>query len=182
MLLNKTVVLVGMMGSGKTAVGKALSTALDVTFFDSDYEISLSANRSISEIFERDGSSVFRVAETRVIKRLLQEPPCILSTGGGAFMSTKNRTLIAKLGISVFLSVDLEVLWERVRHKNSRPLLKTANPKGTLSEIFDNRKDLYELADIRIRAGNASSIAQTTQQLTNALAEWPGAINAVGTS
>ena len=139
MSLNKTVVLVGMMGSGKTAVGKVLAATLDVPFVDSDHEISKAANRSISEIFERDGNDFFRLVESRVIKRILCGLPCVLATGGGAFMSIKNRDLIAVSGISVFLDVDLEILWERLRYKKNRPLLKTKNPRATLYEIFENK-------------------------------------------
>ena len=108
MSLKKTVVLVGMMGSGKTAVGKALAAEMRVEFKDSDQEISLAANSSIAEIFERDGEPFFRSVEAKVLERLLQGPPCVLSTGGGAFMFGNNRALISKLGISVFLSADLE--------------------------------------------------------------------------
>ena len=180
MSLKKTVVLVGMMGSGKTTVGKALAIALNVDFMDSDYEISVAANRSITEIFERDGDAFFRIAETQVIKRLLAEPPCVLSTGGGAFMSKENRSLINDLGISVFLNVDLEILWERVRYKESRPLLRTENPKITLSKIFEDRLSRYSLADISVTSNGNSSIADTTQRLLSALAEWSDKSNTLG--
>ena len=169
MSLNKTVVLVGMMGAGKTAVGNVLADALNVPFVDSDHEISKAANRSISEIFERDGNDFFRLVESRVIKRLLGGPPCVLATGGGAFMSIGNRALIANSGISVFLNVDLEILWERVRYKESRPLLKTANPKATLYKIFEGRKDHYNQADLSITSNYNCSIAQTAQKLLGAL-------------
>ena len=177
MSLNKTVVLVGMMGSGKTVIGRALATALGVTFMDSDHEISLAANRTISEIFMQDGNSFFRSAESKVIERLLQGPPGVLSTGGGAFMSAENRKLIVNFGISVFLEADLEVLWERVRYKQSRPLLKTSNPKATLSRIFDDRKNQYNFADLKITSDASCSIAQTTQNLLTALIEWPDAFS-----
>ena len=171
MSLNRTVVLVGMMGSGKTAVGRALATALDVPFLDSDHEISKAANRSISEIFERDGNDFFRLVETRVIKRLLCGRPCVLATGGGAFMSTENRALIANSGISVFLNVDLEVLWERVRDKKSRPLLNTTDSKATLYKIFEDRKDEYSQADLSITSNHNSSIAETARKLLSSLSQ-----------
>ena len=180
MSLKKTVVLVGMMGSGKTTVGKALAIALNVDFMDSDYEISVAANRSITEIFERDGDAFFRIAETQVIKRLLAEPPCVLSTGGGAFMSKENRALINDLGVSVFLNIDLEILWERVRYKESRPLLRTANPKITLSKIFEDRLSSYNLADISVTSIGNCSIADTTQRLLSALAERSDESNTLG--
>ena len=178
MSLNKTVVLVGMMGSGKTAVGKVLAATLNVPFVDSDHEISKAASRSISEIFERDGNDFFRLVESRVIKRLLGGPPCVLATGGGAFMSIGNRALIANSGISVFLNVDLEILWERVRHKESRPLLKTANPKATLYKIFEDRKDQYSQADLSITSNYNCSIAQTSQKLLGTLSQISGVLSA----
>ena len=178
MSLNKIVVLVGMMGAGKTAVGKVLAAALDVPFVDTDYEISKAANRSISEIFERDGNDFFRLVESRVIKRLLGGMPCVLATGGGAFMSTENRALIANSGISVFLNVDLEILWERVRYKESRPLLKTANPKATLYKIFEDRKDQYSQADLSITSNYNCSIEQTSQKLLGTLSQLSGVLSA----
>ena len=171
MSLNKTVVLVGMMGSGKTAVGKVLAATLDVPFVDSDHEISKAANRSISEIFERDGNDFFRLVESRVIKRILCGLPCVLATGGGAFMSAKNRVLIANSGISVFLNVDLETLWQRVRHKKSRPLLETTNPEATLAKIFKERKDQYSLADLSISFSYNCSIEQTSLKLLSVLSQ-----------
>lgn len=176
MSLKKTVVLVGMMGSGKTAVGKAIAAELQVLFKDSDQEISIAANRSIAEIFERDGEPFFRSVEAKVLKRLLQSQPCVLSTGGGAFMFGNNRTLISKLGISVFLNADLELLWERVRSKNTRPLLKTADPKATLSRIFEGRKDQYALADITVQTHPNYSIAQTAEHVIAALRAQPGVV------
>lgn len=180
MSLNKTVVIVGMMGSGKTAVGKALALELNVSFMDSDNEISAAANRSITEIFERDGEAFFRSAESKVIERLLKGPACVLSTGGGAFMSGENRRLISKLGVSVFLDVNLELLWERVRNKESRPLLKTLNPKETLSKIFEDRKDQYHLADLSIVANSSCSIMQTMQDVLASLRKWPDVMSARG--
>ena len=180
MSLNKTVVLVGMMGSGKTAVGKALAAELHVAFKDSDQEISLAANRSIAEIFERDGEPFFRSVESKVLERLLKRPPCILSTGGGAFMFGNNRALFSKLGISVFLSVDLELLWDRVRSKDTRPLLKTADPRATLSRIFEVRKAQYALADVTVQSHSNYSIAQTAEQVIAALRAQPGVLSSSG--
>ena len=180
MSLKKTVVLVGMMGSGKTAVGKALAAELQVAFKDSDQEISLAANRSIAEIFERDGEPFFRSVEAKVLERLLQGPPCVLSTGGGAFMFDNNLALISKLGISVFLSADLELLWERVRSKDNRPLLKTEDPKATLSRIFKGRKDQYALADITVQTQPNYSIAQTAEHVIAALRAQPGVLSPSG--
>ena len=169
-MLKKTVVLVGMMGAGKTAVGKAVATALDVVFTDSDDEIVEAANMSIPEIFERDGESFFRAAETRVLTRLLQSTPCILSTGGGAFMRAENRELISNAGVSVWLNAPLEVLWERVRHKNTRPLLRTADPLDTLTKLYNERCPIYQNADVALIGKRGNSIMDTADELIALLA------------
>ena len=129
--------MVGMMGAGKTAVGTALARQLGVEFRDSDEEIVRAASRSIAEIFERDGEAFFRAREAEVIARLLRGTPCVLSTGGGAFLSAANRQLIHDVGISVWLRADLDLLWQRVRHKTTRPLLRTPNPRETLRELYE---------------------------------------------
>lgn len=152
-VLKKTVAMVGMMGAGKTAVGTALARLLGVPFLDSDEEIVRAAGASIAEIFERDGEAFFRAREAQVIARLLRGQPCILSTGGGAFLAENNRTLIHQVGVSVWLDVDLDILWHRVRHKNTRPLLRTNNPYETLSAIYETRLPFYRQADLTVTAG-----------------------------
>ncbi|MCW3780010.1 shikimate kinase [Defluviimonas salinarum] len=171
--LKKTVVLVGMMGAGKTAVGTALARLLGVGFLDSDEEIVRAANRTVAEIFERDGEPFFRARESEVLARLLAGPPCILSTGGGAFLSAENRKLIAAKGVSVWLRADLELLWQRVRHKNTRPLLRTADPKGTLAALLDKRAPLYTEAGVIVDARAEYSIEDMARQVIAALAERP---------
>ena len=173
MSLKKPVVLVGMMGSGKTAIGRALSLVLDVPFKDSDSEIALAANMSVSEIFKRDGESFFRAAETRILSRLLSDVPCVLATGGGVFMDADNRSLISKIGVSVLLEVDLDLLWERVRNKKNRPLLNTKNPRETLISIYNKRKNFYNTADIRVKVTAGNSIVQTTQCVVDRLSTRP---------
>ena len=111
--------MVGMMGAGKTAVGTQLARVLGVPFLDSDEEIVRAANRSIAEIFERDGEPFFRARETEVLSRLLRGAPCVLSTGGGAFLAEPNRQMIADHGVSVWLRADLDLLWQWVRHKST---------------------------------------------------------------
>ncbi|MEX0310219.1 MAG: shikimate kinase, partial [Tateyamaria sp.] len=128
--LKKTVVMVGMMGAGKTAVGRGLAMRLDVPFLDSDAEIERAANMTVPEIFERDGEAFFRAKESQIISRLLDEERGILSTGGGAFLAEDNRANITAKGVSVWLNADLDLLWQRVRHKDTRPLLRTADPRG----------------------------------------------------
>lgn len=168
--LKKTVVLVGMMGAGKTAVGRALAAKIDAPFLDSDAEIVNAANRSIPEIFERDGEAFFRARETEVIRRLLTaEGKSILSTGGGAFLSPENRSMISRLGVSVFLAADLDLLWSRVGNKDTRPLLRTANPRATLAEIFAARAPVYALADIEVAGHPTFSIAQMADKVLDAL-------------
>jgi len=148
--LRKTVVMVGMMGAGKTAIGTTLSRNLGVPFLDSDEEIERAASRSIAEIFARDGEPFFRLKEAQVIARLLRGAPCVLSTGGGAFMAADNRTEIAAHGVSVWLRADLDLLWSRVRHKSTRPLLRTQNPRETLRALYEVRTPVYALADLAV--------------------------------
>lgn len=167
--LAKTVVLVGMMGAGKTAVGTALARQLGVEFRDSDEEIVRAANRSIAEIFERDGEPFFRARETEVIGRLLRGTPCVLSTGGGAFLSEANRALIHDVGVSVWLRADLELLWQRVRHKTTRPLLRTANPRETLRELYEARQPLYAQADIVVESAAERTVEDMASRVIEAL-------------
>ncbi|MEM9474765.1 MAG: shikimate kinase [Pseudomonadota bacterium] len=171
--LNKTVVMVGMMGAGKTAIGQALARRLDVPFLDSDAAIVEAANASIAEIFDRDGEAFFRAKETQVIARLLGGPPGVLSTGGGAFLSAENRQMISKMGISLWLKADLELLWTRVRHKDTRPLLRTTDPRATLAEIFRVRTPLYAQADIAVEAKAGLSISEMTDRVIAALRARP---------
>lgn len=171
--LKKTVVLVGMMGAGKTAVGQALARTLAVPFVDSDEEIVKAANMSVSEIFARDGEPFFRQKETQVIARLLEGAPCILSTGGGAFMAEGNRAIIAQKGVSVWLKADLNLLWQRVRHRSTRPLLRTANPRETLRTLYEARVPVYALADVAVQARAAYSVEDMAGQVVAALAARP---------
>ncbi len=149
-VLKKTVALVGMMGAGKTAVGRAVAVKLAVPFLDSDAEIEAAANASVPEIFARDGEGFFRKRETEVILRLLDEQRGILSTGGGAFLAQANRDNIAQRGASLWLNADLNTLWNRVRHKDTRPLLRTKDPKATLEALYKARVPTYEMADLSV--------------------------------
>ena len=167
--LAKTIVLVGMMGAGKTAVGTALARQLGVEFKDSDEEIVRAASRSIAEIFERDGEPFFRARETEVISRLLRGTPCVLSTGGGAFLSETNRKLVHDVGVSVWLRADLELLWQRVRHKTTRPLLRTPNPRETLRELYEKRQPLYAQADIVVESAAERSVEEMASRVVEAL-------------
>jgi shikimate kinase len=171
--LRKTVVMVGMMGAGKTAVGRALALRLGVPFLDSDAEIEAAANMSVPEIFNRDGEPFFRLKETQVIARLLDEQRGILSTGGGAFLSAENRQNISAKGVSIWLDADIDLLWNRVRHKDTRPLLKTSDPKATLTQLFEQRVPQYKLADIAVRSQSGLSIEDMVDRVIEALKTRP---------
>lgn len=163
--LRKTVVLVGMMGAGKTAVGTALARRLGVAFRDSDHALEAAANRTIAEIFSRDGEAFFRAKETQVIARLLQDEPGVLSTGGGAFLSPLNRALISRRGVSVWLDADVKLLWARVRQKDTRPLLRTADPFATLQDIFTARVPFYRQADLAVQSDASYSIDDMVERV-----------------
>lgn len=171
--LEKTVVLVGMMGAGKTAVGTQLARMLGVPFVDSDDEIVKAAQRSIAEIFERDGEPFFRAREGEVLARLVQGAPCVLSTGGGAFLAEANRRTIAKHGVSVWLRADLDLLWQRVRQKTSRPLLHTPKPRETLRQLYEARAPIYAMADLVVDAQADLSIEGMAARVIKALESRP---------
>ena len=175
--LKKTIVMVGMMGAGKTAVGRALAARLGVPFLDSDHEIEAAANMTIPEIFARDGEPFFRKKETQVIARLLQEERGILSTGGGAFLAERNRALIAEHGTSVWLNADLEVLWNRVKHKDTRPLLRTPDPHATLESLYQQRVPLYSKADLMVVSDGVSSIEDMVDKVLVALKQRPDVLD-----
>lgn len=166
----------GMMGAGKTAVGTHLARLLNVPFVDCDDAIEVAANRSIAEIFARDGEAFFRAKESQVLSRLLSGPPSILSTGGGTFLAPQNREEIARHGVSVWLRADLDLLWQRVRHKTTRPLLRTPNPRETLKTLLEARAPVYALADIEVRSHPDYSIDDMARQVIAALSEHGGVL------
>jgi shikimate kinase len=165
--------MVGMMGAGKTAVGKALAVRLGVPFLDSDAEIEAAANMTVPEIFTRDGEPFFRRKESQVIRRLLDNQRGILSTGGGAFLSEENRQMISERGVSVWLRADPDVLWSRVRHKDTRPLLRTPDPRATLDELYQARVPFYAKADLVVASDGHASIEQMVDRVIAALATRP---------
>ena len=172
-VLKKTVVMVGMMGAGKTAVGRALAQLLDVPFLDSDHEIEAAANRTVPEIFARDGEAFFRARETEVINRLLRGQACVLSTGGGAFLSDVNRAAISGHGVSVWLNADIDLLWSRVRHRDTRPLLRTADPRATLAALYEARVPDYSKADLQVPCAPPVAIEQMAQRVVETLLTRP---------
>ena len=155
-LSGRSVVLVGMMGAGKTSVGKRLAAKLGLPFVDADAEIEAGAQLTISEIFERFGELYFRDGERKVIARLLNGGPLVLATGGGAFMNATTRQNIAKYGVSIWLKPSFDILLARVRKKSNRPLLKTADPEHTLRRLLEERTPTYALADLTIESLDGS--------------------------
>lgn len=147
---RRNLVLVGLMGAGKSAIGRLVAQQIGLPFIDTDTEIERVSRMSISELFAAYGEEEFRALETRVIKRLLRAGPRVISTGGGAFINERTRAQIERGGVSVWLKADLDVLWERVNKRDHRPLLKTENPKQTLKDLMDRRYPIYEKADITV--------------------------------
>ncbi len=147
---TRPIVLIGMMGAGKTTVGRRLATRLGRQFIDSDEEVEKAAGMTIEEIFKTRGEADFRAGEVKVISRLLREPGIVLGTGGGAFMNPETRAAIKALGVSVWIKADFEVLFQRVSRRSNRPLLKTANPRETLQKLIDQRYPTYAEADVTV--------------------------------
>jgi shikimate kinase len=149
---GRAIVLVGLMGAGKTSVGKRIAARLHLPFVDADAEIEKAANATIPEIFVEHGEAYFRDGERRVIRRLLDGRAKVLATGGGAFMSEETRAAIARGGISLWLKADLDVLMARVRKRSNRPLLLNDDPEGTMRRLIEQRYPVYEKADIHIHS------------------------------
>lgn len=153
--IEKSIVMVGLMGAGKSAIGRRLANHLQMPFVDADTEIEVAAGCSIEEIFQRHGEEAFRDGERRVIARLLEGPPIVLATGGGAFMDDSTREKIAKSGVSIWLRADLETLVRRTAKRNNRPLLKNDDPAETLKDLMAVRHPIYELSDIVVESDDA---------------------------
>jgi shikimate kinase len=165
------IVLVGLMGAGKSTIGRRLANALNLQFVDSDVEIVEAAGCSISDIFEGYGEPIFRDLEQRVIMRLMTGSPCIVATGGGAFIQPSVREAIAQKAISVWLKADLPVLLERVSRRDNRPLLKTGDKSEILQKLIDERYPIYAQADITIDS-NFGSHESVVEEIIKSLKEW----------
>ena len=150
--LPRTLVLVGLMGAGKTAVGKRVAARLGLDFIDADQAIEEAAGCSIPDIFERYGEPAFRDLERRVIARLMLEPVQVLSTGGGAFMDPQTRAVVAEHGLSLWLKAELEVLAARTAKRHNRPLLRQGDPKAVLAGLIERRHPVYALADLTVES------------------------------
>jgi shikimate kinase len=149
---HRGIVLVGMMGAGKTSVGRRLAEAMGLRFIDADAEIEAAAGCTISEIFATYGEAYFRDGERRVIARLLGEGQKVIATGGGAFMSEETRERIAAAAVSVWLKADIELLLQRVRRRNNRPLLKVDDPEAVMRRLIEERYPVYARADITVES------------------------------
>jgi shikimate kinase len=147
---RRSIVLVGMMGAGKSSIGRRVAARLGIPFVDADVEIEEAAGMSIADIFAAHGEPYFRAGEVRVIARLLEHGPQVLATGGGAFMNEQTRANIRDKGVSVWLKAELDVLTRRLRRRNDRPLLKTADPMATLANLLAERDPIYGEADVTV--------------------------------
>jgi shikimate kinase len=150
LLGGRPIVLVGMMGAGKTTVGRRLAARLGRHFVDSDEEVEKAAGMTIEDIFASHGEADFRAGEVRVIARLLKDHDLVLGTGGGAFMNADTRALVKSSAVSVWIKADFELLFARVQRRSNRPLLKTANPRQTLQDLIDRRYPTYAEADVTV--------------------------------
>lgn len=171
----RTIVLVGLMGAGKTKIGRRLSTRLNLPFFDSDIEIEEAAGETIEEIFRNRGEAAFRDGERRVIARLLCQPIHVLATGGGAFMDPATRAVIRASGVSVWLRADLDTLLARVARRTNRPLLSGRDQRAVMSELIERRSPIYAEADLAIDSSEGPPEATVTR-VVGALADCPRAL------
>ncbi|MGL4728947.1 MAG: shikimate kinase [Bosea sp. (in: a-proteobacteria)] len=173
-LQTRSIVLVGMMGSGKSSIGKRLAQRLELPFIDADTEIETAAAMTIPEIFAKRGEAEFRAGEKRVIERILSQGPQVLATGGGAFMNAETRGRISTRGISIWLRAEPDVLMRRVRKRANRPLLQTADPEKTLRDLLATRGPVYALADIAIESRDEPHEIAVEAILTALNAHLPG--------
>jgi shikimate kinase len=179
----KTIVLVGLMGAGKSCIGQRLAHRLGLAFVDADHEVERAAGCSIAEIFERHGEANFRDGERRVIARLLDNPVHVLATGGGAFMDPRTRALIGERAISIWLRADLDLLLRRVARRNDRPLLQVAEPRQKLAELMTQRHPVYAEADIAVDSADGPpdvTLERVVEALESFLANGPERQRAAG--
>jgi len=175
---RRSIVLIGMMGVGKSSIGRRLAARLGIPFVDADTEIEKAAGMSIPDIFARHGEANFRNGEARVIARLLESGPQVLATGGGAIMNADTRAAIRQKGVSVWLNAEFEVLIRRIsKRKNDRPMLQTSDPAETLRRLLKEREPIYAQADITVQSREVSheSIVADIMTALSALLNAPGA-------
>lgn len=152
---GRSLVFVGLMGAGKSTIGKRVATMLDLPFHDADYEIEQAAQMSVPELFKAYGEPAFRDLERRVILRLIKQGPMVLATGGGAYMNDETRLAIAENGISIWLNAELDVLMERVSRRQNRPLLQNDNPRAVMEKLMAERYPVYAKADLTVNSRKA---------------------------
>ena len=170
----RTVTLVGMMGAGKSSIGRRLALRLGIPFVDADVEIEKAAGMTINDIFAVRGEAEFRAGEARVILRLLESGPQVLATGGGAFTNPDTRTAIGAKGISIWLKAEFDVLMKRIKRRHDRPLLKTADPGATLRKLIEERDPVYALADLTVQSREVMH-EKIVDEIVSALAGQMGA-------
>lgn len=170
---NRPIVLVGLMGAGKSSIGRRLAERLDLPFIDADHEIETAAGKSIPEIFADHGEAYFREGERRVIGRLLESGAQVLATGGGAFMNDETRQGIATHGVSVWLRAELPLLMKRVMKRADRPLLQQDDPEQVMQRLMDLRYPVYATADVTIESRDVQHTQMVTEVI-KALAKWKG--------
>ena len=163
--ITRTIVLVGLMGAGKTTIGRRLAAVIGLPFIDADEEIERAAGLPVTEIFTRHGEQEFRRGERSVIKRLLEGPPHVLATGGGAFMDPETRALVREKGLSVWLREDLDVLMRRVEKRDTRPLLRGGDPRAVMERLMAERYPVYAEADVIVDSNNGPHNQAVTQVL-----------------
>jgi len=170
---NRPIVLVGLMGAGKSSIGRRLAEKLEIPFVDADHEIEVAADKNIPEIFKDHGEAYFREGERRVISRLIENGAQILSTGGGAFINEETRQSIHDHGISVWLKADLTLLMKRVMKRADRPLLQTEDPEAVMQKLMDQRYPIYSKADVTVESRDVQH-TQMVNEVIKILAKWPG--------
>ena len=169
--LDRPLVLVGLMGVGKSTVGRRLATAVGKRFIDADEAIEQAAQRSISEIFEQFGEPYFRDGERRVIARLIEDHDGVIATGGGAFINDETRSLILDKAIAIWIDCEIDTLVERTSRKNTRPLLKTGDPREILTRLYEEREPFYAEAPIHVMS-DAGPHDETVAKISEALDKW----------
>lgn len=163
---QRSIVLVGLMGAGKSAVGRKTAALLSLPFVDADHEIEMVSKMSIPELFSQYGEPEFRALEQRVVTRLLRSGPQVLATGGGAFLNEATRAAIRELGVSVWLSADIDLLMDRVSRRQNRPLLRDPDPRGVMQRLIQERYPVYRTADIEVRSQDISKEEMAARVVT----------------
>jgi shikimate kinase len=166
MASGKNLILIGMMGSGKSTIGYRAAQELNLPFYDLDKEIEKKAHCSIAEIFQQEGEAAFRKLEHEILQEIIQQKPCVIATGGGAFIEKRNRDLLKQTSTTFYLSASAETLFERTQHTTHRPLLQTDDPLNTLKNLLKKRRAYYEQADHTINVEHLSP-AEIVQQLVS---------------